>query len=126
MDKDADFEDNGWDDSYYQEIDLDTIDDLTKQSHTHSVVLDAIKGVKENMDIKVAKQILNENGYLVESVGENKYRITFRTECYVQADSEDEAENVFQNIPQLYDSEAEELYDMRFIEVNSIEDDSII
>ena len=124
--KDADFEDNGWDDSYYQEIDLDTIDDLTKQSHTHSVVLDAIKGVKENMDIKVAKQILNENGYLVESVGENKYRITFRTECYVQADSEDEAENVFQNIPQLYDSEAEELYDMRFIEVNSIEDDSII
>lgn len=65
--KDADFEDNGWDDSYYQEIDLDTIDDLTKQSHTHSVVLDAIKGVKEAMDFKVAKQILNENGYrLVE------------------------------------------------------------
>ena len=65
--KDADFEDTGWDDSYYQEIDSDVIDDLTKQSHTHSVVLDAIKGVKESMNFKEAKQILNENGYrLVE------------------------------------------------------------
>lgn len=67
--KDADFEDNGWDDSYYQEINSDLIDDLTKQSHTHSVVLDAIKGVKESMDFKEAKQILNENGYrLVEAI----------------------------------------------------------
>lgn len=65
--KDADFEDNGWDDSYYQEIDSDIIDDLTNQSHTHSVVLDAIRGVKEAMQFNEAKQILNENGYrLVE------------------------------------------------------------
>lgn len=33
-----------WDSKYYEEIDSDTIDDITKQSHTHSVVLDAIRG----------------------------------------------------------------------------------
>ena len=63
----ADIDENGWDSKYYTEIDSDVIDDLTNQSHTHSVVLDAIKGVKEAMQFNEAKQILNENGYrLVE------------------------------------------------------------
>lgn len=63
----ADIDENGWDSEYYTEIDSDVIDDLTNQSHTHSVVLDAIRGVKEAMQFKEAKQILNENGYrLVE------------------------------------------------------------
>ena len=65
--KDADFEDTGWDDSYYEEIDSDTIDDLTKQSHTHSVVLDAIKGQNESyMSIKEAKEYLNSKGFILE------------------------------------------------------------
>ena len=54
---------NGWDSKYYTVIDLDLIDDLTNQSHTHSVVLDAIRGVRESMQFNEAKQILNENGY---------------------------------------------------------------
>lgn len=65
--KDADFEDTGWDDSYYQEINSDLIDDLTKQSHTHSVVLDAIKGQNESyMSIKEAKEYLNSKGFILE------------------------------------------------------------
>ena len=38
-----DWADN-WDSNYYEQVDSDTIDDITKQSHTHSVVLDAIRG----------------------------------------------------------------------------------
>lgn len=38
-----DWADN-WDSNYYEQIDSDTIDDITKQSHTHSVVLDTIRG----------------------------------------------------------------------------------
>lgn len=65
--KDVDFENDGWDDSYYQEIDSDIIDDLTKQSHTHSVVLDAIKGQNESyMSIKEAKEYLNSKGFILE------------------------------------------------------------
>ena len=67
--KDVDLDDDNWDNRYYTEIESEPIDKLTNQSSTHSVVLDAIKGVKESMDIKEAKQILNENGYrLVEAV----------------------------------------------------------
>ena len=67
--RDVDLDDDGWDYKYYSEIESEPIDKLTNQSSTHSVVLDAIKGVKESMDFKVAKQILNENGYrLVEAV----------------------------------------------------------
>lgn len=50
-----------WDSKYYDTIDSDIIDDLTGQSHTHSVVLDMIK--KENMNVHEAKRILKENGY---------------------------------------------------------------
>lgn len=32
-----------WDSEYYKEIDSDLVDDATNQSHTHSVVLDAIR-----------------------------------------------------------------------------------
>lgn len=45
---------NKWDSEYYTKIDMDAIDDLTGQSHTHSVVLDSMKE---------AKEILNKNGY---------------------------------------------------------------
>ena len=38
-----DWADN-WDSNYYEQVDSDTIDDITKQSHTHSVVLDTIRG----------------------------------------------------------------------------------
>jgi hypothetical protein len=37
---------DSWDSNYYEQVDSDTIDDVTKQSHTHSVVLDAIRGAK--------------------------------------------------------------------------------
>lgn len=33
---------DAWDDEYYSRVDSDAIDDLTGQSHTHSVILDAI------------------------------------------------------------------------------------
>ena len=33
-----------WDSNYYEQVDSDTIDDITGQSHTHSVILDAIRG----------------------------------------------------------------------------------
>ena len=65
--RDVDLDDDGWDDSYYQEIDSDIIDDLTKQSHTHSVVLDAIKGQNESyMSMKEAKEYLNSKGFILE------------------------------------------------------------
>jgi len=35
---------DSWDSNYYERVDSDTIDDITKQSHTHSVALDAIRG----------------------------------------------------------------------------------
>ena len=35
---------DAWDSNYYEQVDSDTIDDITKQSHTHSVVLDTIRG----------------------------------------------------------------------------------
>ena len=35
---------DAWDNNYYEQVDSDTIDDITKQSHTHSVVLDTIRG----------------------------------------------------------------------------------
>ena len=35
---------DAWDSNYYEQVDSDTIDDITKQSHTHSVVLDIIRG----------------------------------------------------------------------------------
>lgn len=63
--RDVDLDDDNWDNRYYTEIESEPIDKLTNQSSTHSVVLDAIKGVKESMDFKEAKQILNENGYLL-------------------------------------------------------------
>lgn len=67
--RDVDLDDDNWDNKYYTEIESEPIDKLTNQSSTHSVVLDAIKGVKESMDFKEAKQILNENGYrLVEAI----------------------------------------------------------
>ena len=35
---------DAWDSNYYEQVDSDTINDITKQSHTHSVVLDTIRG----------------------------------------------------------------------------------
>lgn len=54
---------NKWDEKYYKEIDLDAIDDLTQQSHNHSVYFDMMK--KESK-ITRAKRILKENGYTVK------------------------------------------------------------
>lgn len=66
---DADIDENGWDSKYYTEIDSDVIDDLTNQSHTHSVVLDAIrKSQNESMNLDEAKKILNENGYILKDL----------------------------------------------------------
>lgn len=53
----------------YTEIDSDVIDDLTNQSHTHSVVLDAIRrSQNESMNLDEAKKILNENGYILKDL----------------------------------------------------------
>ena len=57
-----DFSDNGWhdkwDEKYYQ-LNGDMIDDATGQTHTHSVVLDALRGAQKNeSSISEAK---NEN-----------------------------------------------------------------
>lgn len=65
----ADIDENGWDSKYYTEIDSDVIDDLTNQSHTHSVVLDAIRrSQNESMNLDEAKKILNENGYILKDL----------------------------------------------------------
>lgn len=65
----ADIDENGWDSEYYTEIDSDVIDDLTNQSHTHSVVLDAIRrSQNESMNLDEAKKILNENGYILKDL----------------------------------------------------------
>lgn len=37
---------DAWNDEYYSRVDSDAIDDLTGQSHTHSVILDAIMAGK--------------------------------------------------------------------------------
>lgn len=47
-----------WNSKYYNQINSDIIDDLTNQSHTHSVVLDAI-----NKNVKESIKLLKNNGY---------------------------------------------------------------
>lgn len=70
IDVDCSFDGNRWDDKYYTEINSDLIDDLTNQSHNHSVFMDAIeknesyKGEK-HMLLSEAKQILRNSGFKV-------------------------------------------------------------
>lgn len=53
-----------WDEQYYNTVDSDAIDDLTGQSHTHSVALDTAKSAGKNeskLSLRDAKRILREH-----------------------------------------------------------------
>lgn len=51
-----------------------------------------------------------------------EYRITFRSEIFVKAESKEGAEKMIRNTPSLFKKNIEENYDASFVEIEEIEE----